>query len=1229
MNALDPLAVPLRDTTLIEASAGTGKTWTLATLYLRLLVESGLGVGEILVVTYTNAATAELRDRIRSRLREAVTVFEREADGRPGASHADPDGPLACLVARCREAGTLPQTGRRLRDALRGFDEAAIFTIHGFCQRVLLENAFESGVSFDAELVTDERPLCSEVVQDFWVSRLHAAPPALVKHLEAKHGPADLERLARLVLSSRDMPVLPKDAPKFEPQRLEEPAAEWDAALRAAHEAWPGCRDAVQRALTDKTLDGRQYRRDWVAGWCAQLHADLAAALAGLPADFRNLDRFTPERIALAVKTGQRPPSHPFFACCARLLAAKSALDAECARQAHAFEGALVAHVGDEVRSRHEAANTQSFDDLLYRLRAALDREDERGELLARQIRERFRAALIDEFQDTDPVQYRIFERVYRGTGQPLFLIGDPKQAIYAFRGADVFTYVTAKGAAGSNAHTLQVNHRSAPELVEGVNALFARVRAPFVFDAIPFGPVRARGTASAPLGGAIAARPPLEILFVSRPAGAAGDDRPAKDWAKRQVPQLVAAEVVALLESRPTIGDRELHAGDVAVLCRTNQQAVDVQDALRELGVPSVRQGDDSVFESPEAEEIERVLRAVAEPGDPRLLRAALATRLFGYDAGRLEHLQGAEDEWDELADHFRDWLETWTTLGFMAAFRKLLGHCDTQRRLLEIDDGERRLTNLLHVAELLQAASREAHRGPLGLVDWLSLMRSDPAARAELASEAAQIRLESDAKAVQLVTIHRSKGLEYGVVFCPYTWDGSGLRDDEKRWIRFHDESDGVLKLDLGSDDRDAHLARADLESFAESLRLLYVALTRARHRCTVVWGCVKSDELTPLGYLLHQDRAAEPAGLMTATRSRIDALGPAARLDELKLLAAEVPAGIAVREVVLPLSPPPHPLAPSEEASADLVAPGRGPVIDAPWRVSSFSGLAASGGRSSHKAEEGLDHDAVGATDDDTGRTAAPTIRLHDLPKGARTGELLHAILEKIDFRRTDPDQLGLRVRTELDDYLFDAKWEAPIRLALEEVLATPIPAGDTTFRLADVASGQRLDELQFLFAVRAGFDREKLARCFERHPSPGRTDDYPARIRDLGFKPLAGYLGGFVDLVFQHGGRWYVVDYKSNLLGTGPADYAPERLRRAMSQHHYHLQYHLYVLALQRYLTLRVPGFDFARDFGGVAYLFLRGMSPRHPEGCGVFFERPSPELLHDLSDLVGPVEGRER
>lgn len=882
MKPLDPLAVPLADTTLIEASAGTGKTWTLATLYLRLLVERQLDVGQILVVTYTNAATAELRERIRSRLREAVAVFEREA-ARPDEARDDgmSAGPLRHLVEHCRGTGTLKQASKHLLGALRGFDEAAIFTIHGFCQRILIENAFESGVAFDAELVTDERPLCSEVVQDFWVRHVHAAPPMLVRHLQKEHGPAKMERLARRLLSSRDVPVLPTDHVAFDATRLDAIASDLKNAALAARDSWAQCSTEVEALLANARLHGTYYPTDKLAARCGELGVYLGRAADGAAVEFDYLDRFTTTKIASSLTKQSTHPSHPFFALCDRVHAAHTALDEECEQQAHSLEGELVRHVGPEVRQRHEAANTQSFDDLLYRLRDAL-RDELRGPVLAGQIRARFHAALIDEFQDTDPVQYEIFEKVYHGSRAPLFLIGDPKQAIYAFRGADVFTYVTAKSHASGNAHTLQVNHRSSPRLVAAVNTLFSRVAAPFVFDQIPFVEVAAREGATSGLDGDIGGQPPLEILFASGEEKN-GKSVQSKPWATRNVPVLIAGEIVALLESRPRIDGRPLHAGDVAVLCRTNKQALEMQAALRSVGVPSVRQGDDSVFESEEAEEIERVLRAVAEPGEPGLLRAALATRLVGLDAEALAKLHQDETGWDGWAEDFRTWLDAWTAHGFMAGFRRLLERCRTQERLLAYEDGDRRLTNVLHVAELLQSASRTGHRGPLALVDWLSTMRGDREARIEIAAEAAQIRLESDERAVQLVTIHRSKGLEYGVVYCPYTWDGSGLGLDDRQWVRFHDEANrGQLTLDLGSPDHGRHKARAELEDFAERLRLLYVALTRARYRCTVVWGHVNGDDKAPLGYLLHQASGSAADGLVAATQDRVKKMGaaPAAR-------------------------------------------------------------------------------------------------------------------------------------------------------------------------------------------------------------------------------------------------------------------------------------------------------------------------------------------------------------
>ncbi len=1222
MRPLDPLAVPLGDTTLIEASAGTGKTWTLAMLYLRLLLERRFEVGQILVVTYTNAATAELRDRVRNRLREAVAYFEHveAGDQRPGGR--GDDDPLAVLAARCAADGGLADARKHLATALRSFDEAAIFTIHGFCQRILLENAFESGAPFEAELVTDESPLRSKVVKDFWVRALHDAPPLLVRCASAHQAtPSDLARLAGKVLAHRDMPVVPdgmRRPPRDEAERV---CAEWQRAVDEAARIWSASRNEVRKLLLSREWQRRAFQERWVDSWCAALEAFLATARDGQPGACDKLFRFTTAELRKNTVPGKATLAHDLFDACDRLHAAQQRFEELAKTWFLGLKRELVDDVRREVERRHEAANTQSFDDLLYRLRDALLRPAT-GSALAAQIRERFRAALIDEFQDTDPVQYAIFREVYEGSGQPLFLIGDPKQAIYAFRGADVFTYVDAKRAAGARAHTLEINYRSTPALVHGVNTLFSRARAPFLFDDIPFTTVKPRAGARTELRGEIAARPPLELLVLTPPPDAK-NGRMDKGWAKRRVPRMIAGEIVRLLASDATIGDRPLHAGDIAVLCRTNRQAMAVQEALRERGVPSVRQGDDSVFESEEAEEIERVLRAIAEPGDPRLLRAALATRLIGLDAQALAALQADEARWDDWAARLRDWLDTWTDHGFMAAFRRLLDVCEVQQRLLALEDGERRLTNVLHVAELLQAASREAHRGPLALVDWLTLMRTDEAARAEVASESMQIRLESDAKAVQLVTIHRAKGLEYGIVYCPFTWDAMGLHDEDQRWIRFHDEA-RKLRLDIGSEQSKQNLARAEIEAFAENLRLLYVAVTRARHRCTLVWGNVNFNEKASLGYLLHQPPGIDDGlELLEATCERVKNLDQATLLADLRDLERLADGAIEVREATLDDDVERRPL--TTEPTATLAPlPTADRTLDGSWRVSSFSGLAASGGRLGHQAEEGLDHDATSDADPPLPAGAArgpEAVALHELPRGARTGELLHAILEHADFRERDPEALGAVVQNELRRYGFEPRWQPVLVEALLDVLATPLD-GPGSFALCDVAPERRLNELQFLLPVEASFDRARLANCFARHAGGSYPADYPARIHKLGFRALQGFLGGFIDLVFEHRGRWYVVDYKSNFLGPRADHYRARLLPQVMSLHHYYLQYHLYVLAVHRHLAARLRDYRYERDFGGVYYLFLRGMSAKHEPGCGVFHDRPSEALIEDLSRLLG-------
>jgi exodeoxyribonuclease V beta subunit len=1229
VSSLDPLALPLRGTVLVEASAGTGKTFTLCNLYLRLLVESERGVGQILVVTYTNAATAELRSRIRERLRIALLALRNGPD-------ENADEFMAAFATRRRELGRAAGDARLLEVALRSFDEAAIFTIHGFCQRMLLENAFESVSTFDAELVADQRPLCRELVEDHWVRALHDAPAMLVDCIAGKQAAKSLDRLQDLVAKSiahPDVPVLPErplDPPYPE---LEQALRERRAALAAAGRIWAECRTELLAYLTREDIfhKSKYPAADVRTEWAPALD-ELFAKVDADPKLYDKVRKLTTAAICAGVKGKHTPLPHAFFDACQALCEAEEELQRRLEDCALCFRLSLVHWARTEARRRHEAANAQSFDDLLHRLRDAL--HGPAGDDLARRLRERFPAALVDEFQDTDPVQYAILRSIYREGPGPLLLIGDPKQAIYAFRGADVFAYLRARDDAGNAPQTLETNHRSDPGLVLALNTLFERAAAPFLLEGIPYLSMRsAQETArlTRPGGGAV---DPLQVVFVPRTDGA----KPiTKERASDLVPRLVAAEIARLLDAKLEIGGERLRPGDVAVLCRTNLQAALVQKALRALSIPSVRQGDDSVFDADEASELEQVLRAVAEPGDASRLRCALVTGVIGLDAAALRALGSDEDGWDVWAARFRSWHDTWVGRGFMAAFRRLLDDCRVVPRLLAEEGGERAATNLLHLAELLQGESMRSHRGPLALVDWLALMRSDPEARQQ-GSEAAEVRLESDAHAVQLTTVHRSKGLEYGVVYCPFLWDGTLLSENDKSWIRFHrDDAERTLCFDVGAAKDPEHTARIELserEALAESLRLLYVALTRARHLCTIVWGNFNKGDTSPLAYLLHQTGARENAAtddLAAFVQQRFAKLSDEAIRADLRALADASGGRIAVRDVSAD-DPPPY--RPDETAPSALAAREASRELSQSWRMSSFSALVASRDRLGQRAEEGVDHDAQEVADDGEGAAPivggtavprSPRILLDEFPGGARAGQLVHDVFEHLDFGADDATIAAVIEKRSRRHRLPKASL-APLGTAIRDVLDAPLLAAPgAALRLASVESARILREMPFTMPVaqtRArALDAAALAEAFETLGSPAARAYAPV-LRRIGFPELRGYLTGFIDLVFEHEGRWWVVDYKSNHMGGHAEDYAPPALAAEMARHHYVLQYHLYAVAVHLYLMQRIAGYDYDRDVGGVLYLFVRGISPRHPPGTGVFRDRPSRALIERLSEVLG-------
>ncbi|MBP1723654.1 MAG: exodeoxyribonuclease beta chain, partial [Deltaproteobacteria bacterium] len=828
MQNFDLLGSPLEGRNLIEASAGTGKTYAIICLFLRLILERRFTVNDILVVTYTVAATEELRDRIRRKIREALEAYSR------GDSE---DSFLRGLV---QKTGDAEDASALLRSALRDFDEASIFTIHGFCQRTLHESAFESGSLFDTELEPEqETGLMEEIVQDFWRRHFYKAPVEFVNYaLSKKFGPKYFLKLLTKGISHLDLKIIPEVNPTNGIDM-----SPFCQAYEKLKKAWPESRKEVEEKLCDPGLYS-EYAKD-LPVYMGIIDSYAAGAISPFPLP-KKFEKFTTAELNRKTKKGKSTPQHPFFTLCDRVQKTAGALQEEMDRQLLFLKGEIFRCLQKELPARKQKRNIQSFDDLLIRLRHSLEKTG--GDELSEKIRKRYKAALVDEFQDTDPVQYAIFQNVFGAGGAILFLIGDPKQAIYSFRGADLFAYMKAAGHVDSR-YTLTKNWRSEPGLITAVNTVFSNGANPFLYRDIPFqNAVPIEGKDHEPLNVNGKAEPPFHLWFVdSNEVGEGGMIN--KGVAYELIPEAIAGEISRLIllgrKGRALFGSRPLREADIAVLTRTNREAQLMQEALSRLKIPNVLYSTGNLFDSHEAMEMNRVLQGIADPHEEGAVRAALATDMIGLSGETIEGFQRDEAGWEAWLNRFRDYYDLWGKYGFVRMFRYFLLREKVRSRLLSLPNGERRLTNVLHLSEVLHQAAMEEKLGMVGLLKWLARQRDSDSPR----SEEHQLRLESDANAVKIVTIHKSKGLEYPIVFCPFNWGKSKI--DPKEAFTFHDEKDDC-RLSLVLDpEQSPNRASAEKEELAENIRLLYVSLTRAKNRCTLVWGRFRDAETSSIAY------------------------------------------------------------------------------------------------------------------------------------------------------------------------------------------------------------------------------------------------------------------------------------------------------------------------------------------------------------------------------------------
>lgn len=1203
------LAFPLRGSQLIEASAGTGKTFTISALYLRLVLGHGgdtSGFGrellppQILVVTFTDAATKELRERIRTRLAEAARYFRDETPA--------PDA----LIADLREE-YLPEQwsgcANRLDIAAQWMDEAAVSTIHSWCQRMLREHAFDSGSLFTQSLETDHSDLLGEVLRDYW--RLHCYPmqgDALNWVRTNWGGPAALlPRVRGLFASQRD-----SIEGKGPVDLITESLLERSTALLELKMPWRQWADELlaicYAGVESKSVDGRKMQARYFEPWFEKMKAwaeDESIEVLDIGTGFT---RLTPDGMAEAWKKGD-VPNHPGLDAMSGLKASLEGLPSP--------DAAVLEHAARWVGARFEEEKRRraemGFDDMLLRLDAAL--QSEGGERLATLIREQFPVALIDEFQDTDPVQYRIFETIYRiEDNNPecgLFLIGDPKQAIYAFRGADIHTYLRARLATTGRLHTLGTNFRSSHGMVSAVNHVFQRAevresgRGAFLFrektgeNPVPFLPVGSQGRKEfLSVDGQLP--PALNIWHLSA-------DQPLSGASYRQqMAAACASQITALLNGgqHGTAGFMQegkdvkgLLPADIAILVRDGKEAQAVRAELSDRGVRSVYLSDkDSVFAAQEAHDLLVWLKACAEPDIERTLRAALACITLDLSLAELERLNQDELAWEARVMQFRGYRELWRKQGVLPMLRRLLHDFRLPQTLVARSDGERVLTNLLHLSELLQQAAAELD-GEQALIRYFS----EHLALSGQAGEEQILRLESDEQLVKVVTIHKSKGLEYPLVFLPFICSAKPV-DGSRLPLHYHDEN-GKPQMTLKPTPE--LIALADDERLAEDLRLLYVALTRAQHACWLGVTDLKRGNnnssvlhLSALGYLLGGGAPlAESAGL----KRWLEDL----QQDCPALVYAEMPEPTAEQ-----YHPPPNnarllpALVPTRKASEN-------------WWIASYSALRIGDSLSVGRDEAPENPQAQKLFDDERLDPEAPReiitggADIHRFPRGPGPGTFLHGLLEWAGdegFTAT-PQAIEDAIARRCNRRGWEG-WISTLSDWLQHLLKSPLPVGADQAPVILEGLSQYRVEMEFWFASHK-VDVLKLDElvCQHTHNGVARVAAEPVLLN--------GMFKGFIDLTFEHDGRYYVADYKSNWLGVDDMAYTEQAMEQSILDNRYDLQYVLYLLALHRQLKARLADYDYDRHVGGAVYLFLRGT---RSQSQGVYFARPPRALIERLDRL---------
>lgn len=1184
MTPLDTFSFPLSKARLIEASAGTGKTYTIVNLVLRLLIGhrcQPLSIDKILVVTFTNAATSELKDRIRQRIQSAYLDFYQ--------GHSEEH----FITQLIEDLDNIELVCERLTLAMKQLDEASIFTIHSYCQRILTQYAFESGSTYDEKLELDDSKWVTQAVFDYWRKYIVPLPVDEIEQVNAFWvSPETLQKSL--------IPYLVQQIPTIQTESIASAHDSLEQLKKATSDVkrwWKnsGVSNALQEAKLKKTTKLGK------ADIYVKMDAFCLSNKLTCPFEKTGWADLFPAKVASARSAASPDLSDFDFSCFEQLEQLRNAVHEKFLKAyfAHAIEC-----VKDNLLKHKQTFSLLAPDDLLTRLQSSLARDE--GSHLAEMIRQAYPAALIDEFQDTDSIQFDIFSRIYLQRAENaedsgcLIMIGDPKQAIYGFRGADIYTYLLAKrDVPEERQYTLAQNWRSQKQLVAATNTLFAQSESGFLFDdKIPFVAV----TAAKPEARVCCSDNNIASLKITHLENE--NEVVANKVAQQGLARNMAEELVNLLSAgrviREGLSDLEVKAGDCCVLVRDRMEAGVVKQVLSDVNVASVFLSRESVFASVVSQDLYLILSAIAAPTEERKLKAAILTSILDHSASLVENLFSNDELWQKTIDQFFYWHQLWQRYGVMNTINSVMREFDVFNKAAKLSNavGLRQITDLRHLTELLQQQSDNIS-GENQLLHWFAQQINDP----DHKNDSQQLRLETDANLVQIITMHASKGLEFPIVFIPFA-----CAHRPTKTAIFHDQNQQAV-ADFSNDPKNLEIA--DHERLAEDIRLLYVAVTRAVYHCSIgIWN-------PPLG-----NRSKQSGLFKTAFGS---VLLKSSDTPNNQILAARIMdlvdiADIEYKKISSGSATPQISLKTAQIESVDKYSTARLPKkIVRDWQLTSYSAIASqqdtleydlidSDKPGRDESQNAPDQFELGEPDAfvESDTLVEPVPTRFTFIKGAQAGLFLHGILENLCF--TDLNQLESVILQQGQWYGIEQSCYPVVKNWMVDAIKTPI--NENGLSLSQLQPQQMLAEMEFHIPLKS-VEVSKFNKLVNQ--------TFKTVTRQYGFEKLTGMLKGFIDLIFEFEGRFYVADYKSNFLGNDFSDYDEEGMEKAMVEHDYHLQSLLYIVALHRYLKVNLANYDYNKHVGGAYYLFLRGMSVESAD-TGCYFNLPEHQYVLAMDRL---------